>query len=109
MAENIIDLNDGTFEAEVKAVSGVVLVDFWASWCGPCKIVEPVLEEIAEGLVGRFKVCKANVDDNQKLASDFGVMSIPTLIIFKNGEEKERIVGALGKAEIMKKIEKYIG
>lgn len=80
MAENIIDLNEGTFESEVKNASGVVLVDFWASWCGPCKMIGPLLEEIAEGWADKLKVCKVNVDDNQKLASDYGVMSIPQLI-----------------------------
>ena len=109
MAGNIIDLNESIFEAEVKNAAETVLVDFWASWCGPCKMVGPALEEIAEVLAGRLKVCKVNVDDNQKLAADFGVMSIPTLIIFKNGEEKGRITGALGKSELMEKIEKHLG
>ena len=86
MAKNILDLSDSTFDSEVKKAGGLALVDFWAPWCGPCLIVAPILEKIAEEMSDKIKVCKLNVDDNQKTASDFGVMSIPTMIIFKDGK-----------------------
>lgn len=109
MSKNIIDIDDDTFENEVKNVSQPVLVDFWAPWCRPCFMVAPVLEKIAEEFSGKLKICKLNIDDNQKTASQFGVMSIPTLVIFKGGEEVERITGVLGEAELKERIEKNIG
>lgn len=108
MSEDIIEINDNTFEEEVIKETGTVLVDFWASWCGPCLIVAPLLEKITQALKDRLKVCKLNVDENQRIASQFGIMSIPTLIIFKKGKEQERIIGAIGESEIMKRLEKYI-
>jgi len=110
MSQHVIEVTDSSFEAEVKSQKdNPVLVDFWASWCGPCLMVAPVVEKIAEELTGRIKVCKVNIDDNQKIASDLGVMSIPTLILFKDGQEKDRIVGALGEAELKERIERNIG
>lgn len=109
MPKNIIDLNDDGFENEVKNASGTVLADFWAPWCAPCSVVAPVVEKIAEEFSGKLKVCKLNIDDNHKVASQFGVMSIPTLIIFKGGEEVDRITGAVGEAELMRRIKEKIG
>ena len=110
MAENIIDLSEATFEPEVKKeTQKFVLVDFWASWCMPCLVVAPVLEKIAKSYSDRLKICKLNIDDNHKIASDLGVMSIPTLMLFKDGKEQERIVGALGEEELTRRLEKYIG
>jgi thioredoxin 1 len=108
MTKNISELNKDTFENEVIKSKKAVLVDFWAGWCMPCRMIAPALENIAEKFISNLKVCKVNIDDENELAAKFGVMSIPTLIIFKDGKEQDRIVGALGESELTKRIEKYI-
>ena len=97
MAAGITHLTDQTFDEEIRSSDAPVLVDFWAEWCGPCKMIAPTLEEISKDFAGRLKVAKLNVDDAQSTAQRFEVMSIPTLILFKDGEPRLRIVGAKGK------------
>lgn len=96
------------FDAEVLKSDIPVLVDFWAAWCGPCRMVGPVVEEIAQDFAGRLKVGKVNVDENRTLAAKYGIMSIPTLIIFKNGQEEERLIGYQSKGELAAAIERIL-
>ncbi|MBN1405917.1 MAG: thioredoxin [Candidatus Omnitrophica bacterium] len=103
MTESIITLTDENFESNIK--HSTILVDFWASWCAPCNMVAPLVEEIAREYQDKIKVGKLNVDDNQVTAADFGIVSIPTIIIFKNGREEARIVGVVPKDRITEKIE----
>lgn len=95
MAEgNVKDVDAQSFDTEVVKAEGPVVVDFWAAWCGPCKMVTPVLEKLAGDHEGKVKVAKVNVDENQDLAAKYGIMSIPTVMLFENGEVKTQIVGA---------------
>lgn len=100
-----IEINEANFEAEVLKSNQPIIVDFWAEWCGPCKMLAPVLDEIAREQSGRVKVAKVNVDTNPTLAARFGIQSIPTLLYFVNGEAKEQTVGALSKRAIVAKLE----
>ncbi len=97
-------LTEQNFEKEVIKSDIPVLVDFWAEWCGPCKMISPIIDEIAEELSGKLKVTKLNVDDAQELAAKFSILSIPTLLVFKNGEPVEQIVGAMSKDQLLEKI-----
>ncbi len=99
-----LEFTDDNFDADVIKSDVPVLVDFWAPWCGPCKQIAPVIEEIAGEYDGKIKVGKMNTDENQQVPATYGVMSIPTLIIFKSGEVSERIVGAQSKQAITEKI-----
>ena len=101
---NIIETDDSNFESEVLKADIPVLVDFWAPWCGPCKAIAPILEQISDEQGDKIKIVKVNVDDNQKYAADFGIKSIPTLLIFNKGELKNQIIGAIPKADIEKLI-----
>lgn len=97
----ILHLTEAEFDNEVKGSTVPVLVDFWASWCGPCKMLAPVLEEIDQEVAGNAKVCKVNVDEQPALAARFGIMSIPTMIFFKGGEESGKMVGVRAKEDIL--------
>jgi thioredoxin 1 len=100
-------VTDDSFSQDVLTSSTPVLVDFWATWCGPCKMIAPVLEEIASEKAGELKVVKLDVDANPATARDFQVVSIPTLILFKDGEPVKRMVGAKGKAALLKEIAEH--
>jgi thioredoxin 1 len=102
MGQFTVPVTDATFEAEVLKAEVPVLVDFWAPWCGPCKMIGPVLEEIAQSSAGRLKIVKLNVDENQRYAGEFGVASIPTMILFNNGSAVGQLVGFRPKAELQR-------
>lgn len=104
--KSTIEINETNFESEVLQADQPVLVDFWAEWCGPCKMLAPVLEEIATEQMGRVKVAKVDVDANPVLAARFGIQSIPTLLYFADGEVKDKRVGVVGKRAILSKLEK---
>src|SRR5574341_2203604 len=102
MSENMVILNDSNFDAEVSSdAGGPILVDFWATWCGPCRMVAPVLEEIANEQSTKIRVAKLDVDQNPITAGRFGVRSIPTMILFKNGREAQRVVGYMPKERLL--------
>ena len=105
---NVNEFSDENFENEVLNSETPVLVDFWAPWCGPCRIIAPVVEEISEAYDGKLKVGRLNVDDNQQTSMKFGIRSIPTLLVFKDGEVAEQIIGAVPKTEIERVVTKVI-
>lgn len=105
-SEFVVTLTDAN--SQQMTSRGVVLIDFWAAWCMPCKMIGPVINELAEEMKGKTVICKLNVDENQRTAQKFGVRSIPTLVILKNGKEVERIVGVKNKAFIKQQIEKHL-
>ena len=106
--ESLLNVTDANFEDEVIGSDLPVLVDFWAVWCGPCPMVSPFVEQIAEEYKDRLKVVKLNVDENQGIPAKYGIMSIPTLLLFKGGEPRETIVGALPKDKIVEAISKHL-
>ena len=108
MAEDILDISDDTFEEEVLKSELPVLVDFWAVWCAPCKMLVPTLEHLAQNYKEKLKVFKMNIDENMKISAKFGIRSIPTLLLFSGGELKETIVGALPQNKIIDVISKHI-
>lgn len=108
MSEMVAELSDASFDEQIVTNKETYLVDFWAPWCGPCRLVAPIVEELAGEYKDTMKVGKINVDDHQATASKFGVMNIPTLLIFKDGELKERITGALPKPALKQAIDKAL-
>ena len=103
-----VQVSDDSFEAEVLDSSIPVLVDFWAGWCGPCKLLAPVIDEIAADYEGKLKVCKFDVEKGGKVPSQYGVMSIPAVFIFKEGEVQEQIIGYVPREHIVEKIERVV-
>jgi thioredoxin 1 len=106
--EDMLHLSDATFKKEVLEADLPVLVDFWANWCGPCKMIAPALDELAGEYKGRMKFAKVDVDSNSRTASTYGIMSIPTLIFFKGGKIMDQVTGALSKPDLKKKIEENL-
>jgi len=100
MSEHIKNVSDDSFEADVLKSDTPVLVDYWAAWCGPCKMIAPILEEVAAEFAGKVTVAKVNVDENQQTAAKFGIRGIPTLMLFQNGEVKATKVGAVSKGQL---------
>jgi thioredoxin 1 len=100
MSENIVNVTDASFDEDVVKAEGAVLVDYWAEWCGPCKMIAPVLEEIAKEYDGRLKICKLNIDENSETPPKFGIRGIPTLMLFKGGNVEATKVGALSKSQL---------
>ncbi len=108
MAETTITLDGVTFDEEIAGATLPILVDFWAEWCGPCKMIAPILEEIAAEQAGRLKIAKLNVDEAPDVARRFGVMSIPTMILFADGQPAKRVVGAKPKAALLNDLAEYL-
>lgn len=108
MADNSSTLTDATFDEEVGSADVPILVDFWAEWCGPCKMVAPVLDEIGREQAGKIRIAKLNVDDNPEVARRFEVMSIPTMIVFKDGQPAKRMVGAKGKGQLLQELSEFL-
>jgi thioredoxin 1 len=107
--KGVVEVTDASFEAEVLMSSMPVVVDFWAPWCGPCRMMGPVMEKLSEKYAGRFKFCKINVDENPSSAAKFQAMSIPLLVFFKGGQEAGRSIGALPERTLGSKIEQVLG
>lgn len=103
-----MDVNDLNFKQEVLDESLPVLVDFWAEWCGPCRMIAPVVEQIAKKYKGQLKVCKVDVDNAPKTTANYGIISVPTLVIFKKGKIAGKVIGALSKSELEKAVKKFI-
>jgi thioredoxin 1 len=108
MGEHTTQLTDATFDETIGGSSEPVLVDFWAEWCGPCKMIAPILDEIASEQAGKLTIAKLNIDDNPAAAQRFGVMSIPTLILFQDGEPKKTLVGAKGKGQLLEELADFL-
>lgn len=103
-----IEVTDQTFESEIASAGGLAMVDFWAAWCGPCRMVSPVVEQLAQEYAGRMKVGKLDVDDNPKTTQRYNVRSIPSILFFKDGEHVDTVVGAVPKPQLEKKIQQHL-
>lgn len=108
MAESLMTLTSATFDETIGSSSVPVVVDFWAEWCGPCKMITPILNEIASEQQGKITIAKLNVDEHGDIAMRFNVMSIPTLLVFQNGELRKRMVGAKGKGQLLQELEEFL-
>ena len=105
---NALEVNDASFEQEVKNCSSPVLVDFWAPWCGPCRKISPIIDELAEEYKGKLKVVKVNTDENVRTAQEYSISGIPSILVFKDGEAVERLVGLMQKSTLVSSVEKYL-
>jgi thioredoxin 1 len=108
MSEHITTLTDTTFDEEIAGSAEPIVVDFWAEWCGPCKTIAPLLDQIAAENAGKLRIAKLNVDENPGIAQRFGVMSIPTLIVFKDGQPAKHMVGAKGKGQLLEELGEFL-
>ena len=108
MSANITHVTDASFEADVLKSGEAVLVDYWAEWCGPCKMIAPVLEEMATTYAGKIKIAKMDVDANQEIPAKFGIRGIPTLILFKDGQEVAKKVGAMSKSQLTAFLDSHV-
>jgi len=108
MSDKIVNLTTETFKTTIAGATTPVLVDFWAPWCGPCKAIAPILEELAEEFAGKLRIAKVNIDDNAEIATEHGIRAIPTMLLFKNGKLVEQIVGMLPKATLKEKLQAQI-
>ncbi|MHB8881690.1 MAG: thioredoxin [Thermodesulfovibrionales bacterium] len=108
MAEGVLDVTTATWDQEILQAKGLVMVDFWAVWCGPCRMIAPTVEELAKEYAGKMKVAKLNTDDNPDIASNYKIMGIPTLIFIKDGKQIDQIVGVAQKSQLKAKIDAHL-
>jgi thioredoxin 1 len=107
-SQNVTEITDANFQAEIAGANGLAMVDFWAAWCGPCRIIAPFVEQLADEYAGRVTVGKLDVDANQRTAAQFGVRSIPTVLFFKDGKMVDQVVGAVPKPALERKIQQHL-
>ena len=109
MSESMVEVTDSNFQTEVEGADTAVVVDFWAPWCGPCRVMEPILDELAVQHQGHVKFTKMNVDDNQETATRFDILSIPTLLVFKGGEVQKKLIGAIPRRRLEDELSSWTG
>jgi len=108
MSDNVLELTDETYKTEIESASVPLVIDIWAPWCGPCRMVGPIVEQLGDEFAGRIRVGKLNIDENQNAAAEFGIQAIPTILFFSDGQLVDRVVGAQGKEALKAKIESLL-